>query len=1102
MFPVVATSGGLERATATVLFTDLVGSTELRSRLGEAAAEEVRRKHDRLLTEAVEANRGRVVKGLGDGIMATFTGASDAVAAGVGIQQAIDRHNRAADAPTLEIRIGLSAGDVTFDEADCFGTPVIEASRLCAAAAGGQILASDIVRWLAGSAGGSFSPVGALDLKGLTDPLPACEVGWEPLVQSLVPLPALLTDVGRIFVAREDELARLEQLWKEAVASERRVVLLAGEPGVGKTRLAAEMARGVHDEGGVVLGGRCDEDLGVPYQPFVEALRYYVAHAAEPALGRYPGELARLVPELAETVPGLPEPLRSDPETERYRLFDALVAWLAAVSAEAPVLLVLDDLQWAAKPTLLLLRHVLRSSDPLRLLVLVTYRDTELARGHPLLELLADLRRASGIERLSLPGLDGPGVAAFMEQAAGHALDEEGTALAQAIWAETEGNPFFVTEVLRHLAETGAIERREGQWVTAASLEDLGIPEGVREVVGRRLSRLSETANRALSVAAVAGQEFEAGVVHAAARLDEDELFIALDEAVAARLVVEVPGSGPRYRFAHALIQVTLYEELSSAHRVGLHRRVAEAIEALHAGVVDDYLPALAHHWARAAAPAAETDKAVAYATRAGDRALALLAPDEAATYYRQALDLIDASQGPPDEIQRLDLLISLGEAQRRAGEFAHRETLLDAARLAQAGGNADALARAALANQRGMWASGVGTVDADRVVVLEAALEAVSKEDSTTRARLLAALGEELIYTGDRERRVRLSDEAAAMARRIGDATTLARVLLHRQPTITAPTTLAERQADSAEIISLAQRIGDPLLESRASLLRFRAAMEAGEVQEAERCLDAAEQLVGELHDPFLRWFAVVNRATALTFAGRIDEADRLVVLAGEIGYATGQPDASLFLAVQKFQIRFEQGRLSEVEENLKETVDRHPELLVSRSILALLACELDRPDDARRSFDVVSAGGFDRVPFDNLWLRTMTDCAAVCSYLSDDRAAASLHEALTPYAHQFMANAWAVTGSVVYYLGLLATTLGHFDEAEARFHAAEAAHARVGAPAWLARTRLEWARMLLAHRHPGDGERALEFLGQALATARELGLGNVERRAVGLLQ
>jgi class 3 adenylate cyclase/tetratricopeptide (TPR) repeat protein len=1087
--------------TATVLFTDLVSSTELLSRLGEAAFDGLRRAHFAALREAITTARGTEVKTTGDGLLATFPSAADAIGCAVRMQQAVEVHRRTVVIP-LAIRVGLALGDVCFEDGDVFGTPVVEAARLVAAAGVGQILATAVVRLVAGGrCAANFTDLGPFQLKGLPEPVPVCEVAWEPLEGTSLPLPALLTDMGRIFVGRDGAVARLGQLWEEAAAGARGAVLVAGEPGVGKTRLVAELAGAVHAEGATVLAGRCDEDMGVPYQPFVEALRHFVDHTPANDLpdrvGRYGGELARLVPELAERVEGLPAPLRSDPETERYRLFDAVAAWLAALSARQPVLLVLDDLQWAAKPTLLLLRHVVRSPEPMRVLIAGTYRDTELRHDHPLVEILADLRRQEGVARLSLVGLDSSGVAAFMERAAGHSLGHEVLALARAIHEETEGNPFFVREVVRHLAETGVLEQHEGRWATRLPVEALGIPEGVREVVGRRLARLAEGTNAALRVAAVVGVEFDLAVLQAAGSFDEDALLSALEEAIAARLMSETRVAG-RYRFAHALVRDTLYEDLSNPRRVAHHRRVAEAIEGVYSARLDDHLPALAHHWARASAPAAETGKAVEYATRAGDRALAQLAHDEAVTYYRQALDLVATAGAPSDEGRRLELLISLGEAQRRAGDPEHRQTLLGAAALAIRTGDTGALARAALANYRGIHSSSRG-VDAERVAVLEQALRALPPTDSIVRARLLATLASELTVSPEHARRYRLADEALAMARRLGDPSTLARVLVTRLPALVWT---ADRAREMAEFATLAGRIGDPALVFWAKGMGGVTSLTVGDVRAFTLDVDDAVRLADELGQPTMRWLATVVQATARRLSGRLDEAERLGRHAMEIGEAAGLPDARhVYEHSSLFWVRYDQGRLTE----LVEACERHASGPAHHSQglgnLGLAYAELGRLDEARAVLDRLAADDFAIINGGIRRIIELTVAAEICAAVADRPRAETLRRLLAPHRGLIAHRLSAATGAIDHHLALLETTLNRLADADASFASAAAFHERLGAPAWLARTRLEWAQMLLSRQQPGDADRARELLGQALTMARELGLGNVERRVVPLL-
>jgi len=1096
-------SAGRSR-TAIVLFTDVVASTELWGQLGDEAANELRRRHNRLLAAAVEAHGGRVVKGLGDGILAIFAGATEAVAAAVAIQQSVEQLNRSTTAVVpLSVRVGLSAGDVTVEDDDVNGTPVIEAARMCAAAEGGTILAADVVRILSRAGGDArLVSVGQLELKGFVEPVPAVRVEWEPIRLSAVPLPALLANVAPVFVGRDAELEWLTRIWKAAAEGQRRIALLGGEPGVGKTRLAAKLAARVHEDGGVVLVGRCEEDLGVPYQPFVEALRHYADHTPlaklRERLGRYRGELVRLVPELAEAVPDLAPPLTSDPDTERYRLFEAVAAWLGSTPLEEPLLLVLDDLQWAAKPTLLLLRHIARSPELKRALVLGTYRDSEPGEDDALARLLADLRRESGVERRSLTGLDAAGVTAFVEGVSGQELDDDLVFLARAIHTETEGNPFFVREILRHLGETGAWEDRRS-WRTAAGLPELGIPESVREVVAQRVARLSHETRRLLAVAAVVGPEFELAVIRAAEAVDDDRLTSGLEDALRARLVVESDPAHGRFRFSHALVRDALYQELSAPRRAALHERIGLALEVVHAEDLDEHLPALVHHWSRAGVAATETERIVEYAAQAGDRALAQLAFEEAAAYYGQALALLprDALDG-----RRLSLLISLGDAQRRAGEPTHRRTLLEAARLAERCNDGPALARAALASGRGMLPSASATVDQERVRVLERALRAVGSEDNAVTARLLAALALELVFAADRDRRAQLADQALDLARRLGDPATLAGVLLSRYWTVPwAP--LAERVSIADEALLLTERLGDPTAHSWALSLRFRAAMEAADPEEADRCFRDNEALVGELREPGLQWMVAVQRAGRVLLAGEFERAEQLTKDAFAFGQRAGQLDARLFYSVAFAALRFEQGRAAELAETLGEMALGNPRSPVFRALAADAQWEAGRADQARDVLSREAADDFRAVIGEVPWLTTLCLFAQLAAGLGDLVRARALAERLAPFALHCptLAHGGVILGSTSHYLGVLATTLGRYDEAQDHFAMASSIHNRLAAPAWQARTDLECARMLAKRRRRGDLERAYALCDAARARFASLGLTIWSERSAALV-
>ena len=1085
--------------TATVLFTDLVDSTGTRGRIGDDAADALRRVHDKLVGDSVARHDGTVVKGLGDGVMATFASAADGVGAAVDIQQTIAFHNTRQPAQPLSVRIGVSAGDVVREAGDCFGRPVIEAARLCAAADGGQIFVADVVRLLARQRGEhAFSPLGELTLRGLPEPLPASEVTWEPLTADVpaaaLPMPELLESGTRLdFSGRDDELDVVVMAWKQSMTGERQAVLLAGEPGIGKTRLAREVGLRAHEQGGTVLYGRCEEDLGAPYQPFVEALDFFVQRsqpdALLPRLGRHPGELVRLVPALADLVPGLPPPLRSDAETERYRLFEAVASWLAATSDPGGIVLVLDDLHWATRPTLVLLQHVLHATSSSRLLVVGTYRDTDLDRAHPLAGLLADLRRSEGVARLALSGLDLDGVIRLVSHAAGHELDDNSLALATMIHAETEGNPFFVGEILRHLRESGTIYRQDGRWVSHLTAAEIGIPEGVRDVVGRRLDRLTQDANTALSTAAVIGRDFDLRAVSAVSALDEDHVVTGLEEAVEARLVEET-GVG-HYRFAHALVRSTLYDELSATRRARMHHKVAEFLEQVR----PDDVATLAYHYGQCAV-GDDLDKAVRYAKLAGDEAMDQLAHDRALDYYRQALELLEDE--PRREESRCALLVSLGDAQRRSGDPEYRQTLLDAAALAQRLGSSDLLTQAALLNGRGLW-SVAGEVDEERLQVLQAALDAVGDEDSADRARLLARCAIELMFSQDDERRHALADEAVAVARRVGDPLALDDVLTSAIPTNSVPWRMEVTLAYADELIELTASIDDPQRRALANLWSFVAHLNTGDVETADRHFAEAQRLDRELGQPTLRWLITVWTTFRRLMDGRLDDAERLATEALELGSRTGQPDAFTWYAAQLFELSKQRGQLAGLLETVQGEVADNPGLPAWQMALAVIHCAVGDRRSAQRVLDEMAPDGMPVVARDVLWLFAVAFLLDVAAEVGDVAKAEALYAAALPY------RAWLVTSGVTYlgsaerFLATGASALGRYDDAVGHLEAALAFEERMRARPYIGLTCSDLARTLRLRGAPGDEERAMSYERRARDLAVELGSVYLERRLGG---
>ena len=1090
----------------TVLFADIVESMD-RTSTSPEVVDDFGRHHLSILRQALAVSGGSEVTTASGGFAVVFDRASAALSCAVAMQRGVEHNNRARR-HEVGLRVGLSAGRVIAEHDRLSGYPVVEAAHLCRASRSGQILAAASVRDLAGrrSPHRCYS-LGRLDLEGVPDPVETVEVLWESVGgpdPDEVPLPVRLgrrADV--IVVGRDSELQLVAESAKRVAGGEgREVLLVSGEAGLGKTTLVAEGARVAFTAGACVLFGHCEEDLATPYQLFAGTIGHYVTHCPEDELRAHVeahgSELARLVPALATRIPDLPPSRGTDPDTERYLLFAAVVGLLSQASEQQPIVLVLDDLQWADAGSLELLRHLIASDQPMAVLVLGTFRDTELSHFHPLLKTLAELQRQVKVARLELTGLDNSAVEALMEAMAGYALDEVGVGLARAVHRETDGNPFFATEVLRHLSETGAIRPDSaGQREVIDGIEDVGLPGSVKEVIGARIGRLGVVAGRMLSTAAVIGRDFDVDLLARAADVPEDELLDLLDTAVAAALVREGRGRAGQYAFAHALIQRSLYEELGPTRRARVHRRVGEALEQLCGTSAGPRVGELAHHWFYGRQPGDQT-KALHYSRQAADAALEALAPGEALRYYTQALDLYD-EVGDPDSALGIDLRIGVGIAQRQTGDAAFRETLLGASHQAVDLGDTKRLVIAALANNRG-WYSAGGVLDADRIEVLEMALDRLSTGDRD-RPLVLATLCSELAIGTSLERRRALADEALMLAMASGDDAIILRVLNCIFNALNVPVLLDQAMSRTADALARAERVDDSMARFLALRTRYIAAYVAGDIGEMDRCIAAMGLVAEQLDQPMMHWTVAYAHATQALISGDVELAEGLVFKALQLGTDSGQPDTNVFFGVQLMATNLQKGTLIELVPLIEQMATEITENLYAvKAALVLALADGDRTDEVRQLLEEFVGGGFHFL-VDALWSVGMCGFAEGAIEVGEPRFARPLFDQLAPWAHQWCTTGITVQGPIGHYVGGLATVLGRFDEAETYFAQAASMSARARAKFFGARTDLLWGRMLIARHNPDDAGRARALLTQAHAVAVANGYRQVERRAAAAL-
>ena len=899
------------------------------------------------------------------------------------------------------------------------------------------------------------------------------------------------------FVGRDAAMARLRARLADAEHGVGTLVLLVGEPGIGKTRTAEEVASDARQRGARVFSGRCHEGEGAPaFWPWVQILRAS-AGEEEPSrfvrdLGPAAADVLALAPELRPRFPRLEAPPMLPPEQARFRSFDAVTAYFQRAARSAPLMLLLDDLHCADKPSLLLLQFLVRAIRHSRLLVVGTYRDVEVRRHDPLADVLGELAREPHCERLPLRGLTEGEVARFIAATAGNPVAPR---LAATVHRMTDGNPFFLGEIVQLLVTSGGLARDD-----AAALRG-ALPQGVRDAIGRRVSGLSEACVELLRAASVIGREFGVHILARVAETPADRVLELLDEAAQAGILAAAPDSVGRYAFTHALVRETLYDDLPAPLRVRLHRRVGEVIEETCGADLDPHLAALAHHFAQSA-PAGDAGRAVRYGIAAAERATRLLAYEEAAGHYARTLHALDAAV-PADDATRCEVLIALGDAELASGERERsRATCEQAAAIGRRIRRPDLLARAVL----GVGGRGeMGMPRDERLrALLDEALATLDPADATLRARVLARLVGTAPYSESIATRMELAAEAVALAERSGDPTTLVTALTARTWAMLGPDHVAERLAVASDMLALAERIGDRPTAFAGHEFRFGAQLALGDVAAADREVALAERLAEEMRQPMYRWFTTWWRGSRALCDGRFDEAERLRREALALGTRIQHPAAVAIAEGQRLWLVGERTGLDEsLEPAMHFLLEYYPPAAVSlRAGEAFYHAEHGDEAEAQRQFEALAAEDFRDLPRDEHWLVATAQLAEVACALHDRRRAAILYELLTPFAERNVVHDLlrAYAGSASHHLGLLAAELGRAGDAAAHFERALAMNARMGARPYVARTLFAYARALLARPGEASRRKATRLLDECIAAADEIGLVSLGERATAL--
>jgi class 3 adenylate cyclase len=1104
-----------ERKTVTALFADIKGSTELMEDLDPEEARAIIDPALKIMIEAAQRYDGYVVQSTGDGIFALFGAPvahedhpQRALYAALWMQENLRRYSatlRERGTAPVEIRVGVNTGEVVVRtirtaqgraEYTPIGHSTNLASRVQTLAATGTVAVTEDTRKFC--EGFTFRSLGLTRVKGVSEAVAVHEL------TGLGPLRTRLQASARRglskFVGREAELAQIERALELAKNGRGQIVAAVGEPGVGKSRLFYEFQASHHPDCLVLEELAVVHGMASPYLPLIDLLKHYFEIAQDDDERRRREKIAgkvmildRALEEilpylfiLLEVAEGGDQLARLDPEVRKRRTLDAIKRLLLRESLNQPLILFFEDLHWLDEGSRALLNLLADSIATARVLMVVNYRP----------EFTHNWGNKTYYTQLRLDPLGSENGAELLEALLGDGPDLG--PLKRVIIEKTEGNPFFIEEIIQALFEQRTLVRN-GSIALAKSLNTIQIPSTVQAVLASRIDRLPAQAKDLLQTLAVIGKEFSLRLTGEVTAKSDDELERLLADLQMSEFIYEQPAVAElSYVFKHALSQQVAYGSTLLERRKYLHERTARSLEAGFPETVETQPELIAHHYTESGLK----ELAIPYWQRAGERALRRSANLEAIEHLKKGLELLGSSADPASEDRRCSLLLVLGQAQWRSGEFFEaQKTLLRSASLAKSLGFTERVIRAAL--EMVLVTYQVGIPGPEAIEFLEEALPALEPGDSSLKAEALGGLARILGMAAEWKKLKLYAPQAVAMARRLGDPELIGYCLMGGYFSLLGPDETEARLAIADEALKLARATGSSQGLIDGFYWHLNCLIESGEPQNADAEIDALRQVGEETNRVFVIALSKVLGATIALMRGHFEESERLAQEAFFIGQSIQTSTSPGVFGLQMFAIRREQGRLKELEAAIRFFVQQETLAGTWRPGLAVIYGELGRATEARGLLEMLAQNDFDDVARDSMWMGTMTYLADVSTFLGDEDRSEALYRILLPFAGRnvIVGHGEVCHGALSRYLGDLATTLGRWDDAERHFEDAMAMNARMGALPWLAHTQHRYGVMLIERNQSGDRDKAIARLDAALVTARELGMRALEERVTTAL-